>query len=125
VKILVTGDREWSDTRRIVEVLVEYHSSDNPPTLIHGACCGADTLAKMVGKALGWNVIPFPADWDKYNLAAGPIRNQVMVDQKPDIVIAFHNNLAKSRGTKNCVSKAIKAGIEIVYVKSKDDYETN
>ena len=50
-----------------------------------------------------------PADWKRYGRAAGPIRNQEMVNLGADVCLAFPRE--GSRGTKNCMEAARKAGI--------------
>jgi hypothetical protein len=58
----------------------------------------------------------YPADWDRYNKAAGPIRNSLMLKLHPDIdlVLAYHDDLEDgSRGTKDMCEKAEKAEIEV------------
>lgn len=112
MKILVTGDREWTDKEMIAHVLGLWVSSKD--TVIHGAANGADTLAGKAAKALGATVIPFPADWDKFGKAAGPIRNRKMLDEKPDVVLAFHDDLKNSKGTKDCCKEARKRGLVVL-----------
>lgn len=82
-------------------------------TIIHGGAQGADRLA------LSWanrNLIteePYNADWRKHGKAAGPIRNQRMLDEgKPDLVVAFPGG----RGTADMVRRAKAAGIEVIEV---------
>lgn len=94
------------------DVLSQYYKPGD--VLIHGDAKGADRLSE---KALRntyskFPVERYPADWNKHGKAAGPIRNQQMLDEgKPDLVIAF---LAQnSRGTKDMVSRAEKAGVEV------------
>jgi len=54
----------------------------------------------------------FPADWKSYGKGAGPIRNQLMLDEgKPDLVLAFHNDISSSRGTADMIRRAKKHGI--------------
>jgi hypothetical protein len=53
----------------------------------------------------------FPAKWDEYGKAAGPIRNQEMVDSKPDLVLAFWDG--RSPGTLDAIKRAVLAGIEV------------
>lgn len=113
-KVLVTGDREWSDITRVVEVLKVYR----PGTiLVHGACRGADVTCAAVAEALGFEVRPYPADWAQFPRAAGVIRNQQMLDEEHradepiDLCLAFHNDIARSRGTADMVARAVKAGI--------------
>lgn len=113
-KILITGDREWDDIPRVVEVLKGYR----PGTiLVHGACRGADIICAAVAETLGFEVRGYPADWEKHRKAAGPIRNRQMLteEHKPeepiDVVFAFHNNFENSRGTADMVKIVDKAGI--------------
>lgn len=68
---------------------------------------------------LGWareRGIPvehYPADWDQFQKRAGYIRNQQMLDEgKPHLVVAFHSNLQDSKGTRNMVEIARKAGVD-------------
>lgn len=61
----------------------------------------------------GIKATPFPAKWSTYGNAAGPIRNQEMVDTKPDIVVAFPGGT----GTADAVRRARSAGIEVLEIK--------
>lgn len=81
--------------------------------LIHGAAKGADQLASEWAWENGVGAASYPANWEKHGRAAGPIRNQRMLDEgKPDIVIAFPGG----RGTADLVSRAEKAGIRVIKV---------
>ena len=54
-------------------------------------------------------VNPFPAQWSKYGRAAGPLRNtQMLSEGNPDIVLAFHDNIKRSRGTRNMIVQSLK-----------------
>lgn len=109
MRILCCGDREWSN----IEVVRKRLSSLPKDTvIIHGACRGADYLCGMIAKDLGFSVEEFPADWRRYGRQAGPIRNRTMLDTGPDLVIAFHNNIEKSKGTANCLLQAGTLGIK-------------
>lgn len=56
---------------------------------------------------------PFPADWKQYGKAAGPIRNKQMLDEgQPDLVLCFHDDIEKSKGTKNMYELAKARGIK-------------
>lgn len=114
MKVLVTGDRDWDDVETIVSELEKL-----PPgtIIVHGACRGADNICAAVGEALGFIVRPYPTDWDRYPRAAGPIRNQQMIDAEHrqdepiDLCKAFHNNIERSRGTRDMMTRAKKAKI--------------
>jgi|SRR5215467_16308907 len=110
-RVLVCGDREWSHYDSIRATLEVYPAGT---VVIHGAARGADTLADQVAKELGFDVEPYPAEWDKYKKAAGPIRNsQMLTEGRPTEVHAFHNTLEHSTGTKDMVTKAQKAGLPV------------
>jgi len=118
VKILVCGDREWTDRAAILAVLRDLtHPGD---IVIHGACRGADLLAKSCSIELGLVERGYPAKWTAYGLAAGPIRNQEMLDKEhPDLVVAFHPDLTKSKGTKDMILRAKEAGVPVRWFSRK------
>lgn len=125
MRVLVSGSRDWTNTTLILECLKALYY-DGYDTLIEGEAKGADTIAKNCGRYLGMTVLPFPADWKKYRRAAGPIRNQKMLtDGKPDLVIAFHNNITESKGTKDMIERAKKAGIPCYLIRERINDEDN
>jgi len=112
MKLLVCGDRNWTDLPLIYNIISTLHESEKITTIIHGACRGADLMAAACAKELNIPEQPFPAEWDKFGRSADPKRNREMLTKgKPDLVIAFHENLEESKGTKNMISLAEKAGI--------------
>lgn len=117
-RLLVCGDRHWTDEKAIVRVLKHYHSDT---VIIHGGAPGADTLAGQFGKRAGFEVIVFSAEWDKHGKAAGPIRNRRMLEEgKPNRVIAFHPDLRKSKGTADMLRQARAAGIDVEHYTGKE-----
>lgn len=88
---------------------------DGYDTLIEGEARGADLIAKRAGEALGMQILPFPANWDKYGKRAGYIRNQQMLDEgHPDLVVAFYSRPVKSKGTQMMVNLARTASVPVV-----------
>lgn len=123
MRVLVCGDRNWEDHWIIMRVLRGIYEGARdwmwPLVVVHGAAPGADSMANACAGDIGAVVEPYPAEWDKYGRAAGPRRNQQMLDEgKPDVVLAFHDNLAESKGTGDMVRRAKKAGLP-VYVISR------
>ena len=108
--VLICGDRNWADRQKVVARLA---AIPDGATIIHGACRGADCIAGEESTRRGFSVKEFPADWEKYGKSAGPIRNDAMLAEKPDLVIAFHPNLAESKGTADTVRKARAIGIPV------------
>jgi hypothetical protein len=85
--------------------------------VIEGQARGADTMAgdwaeEAVESLEDVDHWPFPADWEQFGKAAGPIRNrQMLTEGKPDVVIAFHDFIPNSKGTKDMVEIAKEAGV--------------
>jgi hypothetical protein len=111
--ILVCGSREWRDRSAVHLVLMcEPHAQGwdgEQIRVIHGGCRGADTFAAQSARDLGYDQQAFEADWDAHGKAAGPIRNIAMLDQQPDLVVAF----GRGRGTDHTVREAERRGITV------------
>lgn len=85
--------------------------------IINGGAKGADHLSTEWAMTYDTGLKEYPADWDQHGKAAGPIRNQQMLDEgKPDIVVAFPGG----RGTADMVRRAKKAGIEVIEVENEN-----
>lgn len=116
--ILVTGSRH-ADFRLHgdeISLVLRWIGAERrgPHTLIEGGAAGADRIARACAEGLGWTVETMPANWAKEGRpAAGPLRNQRMVDKGPDVCLAFPLlPVAWERsGTMDCAKRAINAGI--------------
>lgn len=116
LRVLVCGDRHWRDERIIRTVLAGLGAPAVDVVVIHGAARGADSIADRVARRLGYRVESYPAEWERYGKAAGPIRNRrMLVEGRPDVVIAFHDDLAASTGTADMVTIARRAAV-LAYV---------
>jgi hypothetical protein len=117
LRVLICGDRKWNNFKLIEDFIL---SLPKDTVIIEGDCRGADKISGFLARKHGLEVIPFPAKWEEYGLRAGPIRNQQMLDEgKPDLVVAFHNNLKDSKGTKDMVNKAIVFGVQVRLIKEE------
>ena len=113
MKILVCGSRTWNNYWVIYDILSKLNRDS---VVIHGNARGVDIMAGTIASKLGMKVISVAAEWSKYGKIAGPIRNRAMLNMNPDLVIAFHNNIENSKGTKDCIKEAEKRGIEVKLV---------
>lgn len=121
-KLLVTGSRDWKDTRVVWNALdTLYYRNSDDFYLLHGAARGLDTIASLwagdrVHEAgLNIKVKDFPVTdehWKKYGKRAGMLRNIAMIEKQPDIVLAFILN--QSPGATQCADYAEKQGIHVV-----------
>jgi hypothetical protein len=141
LRILITGSRDWRDKRAIADALRWAITTRQPRptkhqvTIVHGAARGADTLAGEIAASWGVHVEDYPvtrADWDApctpqcqpghrrarrdgstFCPSAGNRRNQRMVDLGADVCLGFPKD-AEWSGTRDCMSRAAKAGIRVV-----------
>lgn len=109
MKLLVAGSRNWD------LVSVQYHWMEHwtkhagKVTLFEGGAQGADAIARQYALETGWEIHTFLPKYDLYGPKATHIRNQAMVDQKPDLALIFWRDA--SPGTKSTITKAFQAGI--------------
>lgn len=134
MRILVTGSRSFTNYATILAALTEAVTGQpGPHTLVHGETRGADRLAAIAAKKLGWTVEPHPADWTRHCTerchhrggrperedgtswcpAAGAKRNREMCELGADLVLAFYSRGAKNAGTTDCVKSAGKCEIPV------------
>jgi hypothetical protein len=117
--ILITGSRKWKDTGIIRKLVISAQSKhpDRKIRFIFGDCkSGADQIA--YGFCLAYSVpyVRFMAHWDKLGKKAGPIRNQEMVEYKPDEAYAFREPGALNTGTDGCVDLCLSAGVKVTII---------
>jgi hypothetical protein len=111
-RVLVCGGRDYSNRDMLFAVLDRAHAANPIVALIHGNAKGADQLADnwAMGKC---ETLTFTPAWEEHGKAAGPMRNQKMLDEgKPHMVIAFPGG----RGTADMVRRANAAGVPVVTV---------
>ena len=119
LRVLICGGRHYADFERIKATLVELGGKETISVVIHGAADGADCLGALAAQELGIPLIAVPADWRKHGNAAGPIRNQQMIDEhSPNLVLAFPD--PQSKGTWDMVRRAKKDEIEVRIIQGKE-----
>lgn len=118
MRVLVCGDRHMkmnhANIKWVEDVLFHKYHLDDDDLVIQGECEGADRIAKHVCLMRGTPMCGFPAPWDYYGKSAGAIRNRWMKKfAKPELVIAFHKDLSRSKGTADMIKIAQGAGIDV------------
>lgn len=110
MRVLVCGGRSFSDCGLVFATLDALAKSEVVDCIIEGDAPGADRIAGAWAKRRRVDLRLFPADWAKDGKAAGPRRNQKMLDHgKPDLVIAFPGGA----GTADMVRRAKAAGVKV------------
>lgn len=111
-KILVCGGRKYADHVTVAKVLSEAIGEQRWPIIIQGGAPGADRLAKAWAAAEQHHCVELPACWVRWKNGAGPIRNRMMLELGPELVVAFPGGA----GTRDMVAKAKAAGIPVIEV---------
>lgn len=135
MRALICGSRDYADIDAFLVAMDSLHGEHGFTSVISGSRMHPDDVAMFDFEelvkwhrfdgadalAIRWairNRMPaenFPANWTAQGPAAGPIRNQEMLDEgKPDVVIAFPGG----KGTADMVRKAKKAGVWVIEVTS-------
>lgn len=115
MRILVTGSRNWTD-RPAMERAIWEHTEEEAPSgvlIVQGGARGADRMAADIARDWGFRHATVPALWASEGRAAGPLRNQQMIDTyEPELCLAFPEG--DSKGTWDCMDRCEKAGIRVV-----------
>lgn len=122
MKMLVCGGRTYDDVPWMWMHLDSLREARGVKCVIEGGqkhldkkrgMVGADYWANQWAIARGLATEQYFANWLEQGLAAGPIRNQHMLDVgEPDFVVAFPGK----NGTANMVEIARKAGLIVVHI---------
>ena len=132
MKALICGDRNWYNVAVIRNTLWRLKAFGYD-TIIEGEAKGADSIARDEALKLGFTVLKYPAKWKEYRekypvkdfgfkwKSAGNDRNTQMLEEgKPDLVVAFHPDLQRSKGTKDMVNKSLAAGVKVIIIKGEE-----
>jgi predicted Rossmann fold nucleotide-binding protein DprA/Smf involved in DNA uptake len=114
MRVIIAGMRTFTDYDVVESAVVD--SGFVVTAVVSGKATGVDYLGEKYAEKYGLPVHEYPADWNRFKRAAGPIRNAQMA-ANADALVAVWNGV--SSGTKNMIDQAIKRGLK-VYVKRTD-----
>lgn len=104
MKLAVVGSRGFGAVDRIKPILNKIRMTCGEDLIIvSGGAEGPDQIAEQWAKEHGLQTEIFPADWDAFGQAAGPKRNQQVIDAA-DHLIAFWDGA--SPGTVDAINRA-------------------
>lgn len=110
--ILVCGGRDFADADafRLAMRTVVKSVSGEELRVVQGGASGADALARRWADEHHYECVTYEADWRGEGRAAGPKRNQRMLDgEHVSLVVAFPGG----RGTADMVRRAKAKGIQV------------
>ncbi len=109
-RIVVAGTRSYNnydEAKAYIDFCISEIRKEFTLVFLSGECRGADLLGERYARENGFAIERYPADWETYGRAAGPMRNEQMA-QAADYVICFWDG--RSRGTKSMIEYAKKHG---------------
>jgi hypothetical protein len=110
-RVLVCGGRGYNDLHALWSAL---KALQPVAAVIEGGSPGANRLAREWARCYEIKFKTYEAMWGVHGNAAGPLRNQRMIDEgKPDVVLAAPGG----KGTADLVRRARAAGIEVIEIK--------
>lgn len=114
MKVIIAGSRNFTDYQKLKKECNQFLLYKKNIEIVSGDHYkGADKLGIQYANEKGFNLIKFPAEWNKFGKTAGPIRNNKMAIFS-DVLIAFWDG--KSRGTKNMICLASQKGLKVKVV---------
>lgn len=114
MKVIIAGTRWITDyalLERVIQCVID-KTGLVITEVVSGKADGPDTMGEEWAKQRGIPINDKPADWKKYGLAAGGIRNKEMGDYA-DVLIALWND--KSTGTKDMMDYMWKLNKQVYY----------
>ena len=113
---IICGGRNFADVKMLNSAMGDLiRAYGMPKCVVQGGADGADAMARRWAERHSIDVRTEPADWDIHGRAAGPIRNQAMLDRyKPAMVVAFPGG----RGTADMVRRSRKADVDVAEIKA-------
>jgi hypothetical protein len=114
MRVLVCGGRTFDDDVTLYDTLNKINTEvDIIDVIISGNARGADQLGEEYAKDNNIETEVYPAQWNLYGKSAGYKRNtQMLVEGKPDLVIAFPGG----KGTAMMVKIAKEADVDVMEV---------
>lgn len=112
----ICGGRSFSDRSMFDSAMLDITQLRGCPSrIIEGGARGADYMAFEWATRMAVPVVEVYANWDAHGKAAGPIRNQKIIDaHRPAVLIAFPGG----NGTADMVNRARTAGIDVIEIKA-------
>lgn len=105
MRVIIAGSRHMPlDLYPLIWQAVE-RSGFDVTEVVCGMAAGADALGRRWAETHNIPVAKFPANWDKYHRAAGPIRNAEMAHYADALIVFIWDN---SRGSENMLKQMTK-----------------
>lgn len=115
MKVVICGGRTFKKYQLVEDIINDAIKNGLIITqVVSGGAKGVDTMGENWAVKNGVDIKRMEAEWNKYGLSAGPIRNAKMGDYA-DAIIAIWDG--ESKGTKHMIEYATKKGLSLhIYI---------
>lgn len=107
MKVIIAGGRYFDNYPLLVKSCDHFFKGQETIEIVSGGAKGADALGEQYASESKLKQYKFPANWNMYGKAAGPIRNEEMGDFA-DALVAFWDG--ESKGTMHMIKYMKKLG---------------
>ena len=108
MRVIIAGGRNYKFTEADIDGLDFMHRHLGFSAVLCGMATGADMEGKQWAESRGIPVEEYPAKWNEFGRAAGPMRNKEMAENA-DMLIPFPGG----RGTENMIKQAMECNLVI------------
>ena len=118
-RVAVAGCRKYEnyeEAKEYIDFCISEIRKKYTLVLVSGGCRGADALGERYAAENGLKTEKYPADWEKYGRAAGPMRNKKIAEIS-DYIICFWDG--QSKGTKSLLrfAEKLQKPVKIKFIK--------
>ena len=107
MKLAIVGSRHYRNYKKFSKRVDKFIVENGYPTLIiSGGARGVDHMAEQYAEEHKIPIQIFPADWEQFGRAAGPIRNTDIVNACTH-VLAFLASGSKGTASTISIAKAV------------------
>ena len=117
ITLAIVGTRTFDNYKLLKEKVNKINKKTKINMIVSGGCRGTDKLAEKYAQEKNIPVKTYIPNWKKYGKAAGPIRNDLIIENS-DKVIAFWDQVSK--GNLSSINLAKQMNKELIVVNYTD-----
>lgn len=115
MKLVIAGTRTLNPSIDDINSYLQQHNlSSIRFEVVSGKAMGVDTAGEKFARYYNLKVHDFPADWEKFGRAAGPIRNKLMAEFADALLVIWDGKSAGSRNMKTIMTNMGKPVYEVI-----------
>lgn len=132
MRVVIAGPRDFFPSSYQFNLIVKKLESlgIEVKEVVSGTANGVDKAGENWGFVNRRSVKRFPANWDQYGKAAGPIRSGEMADYAAAVVVIVNRDIALTKGSKNMTEQGAQKKLPVLLARvyegedpSKIDYQ--